>query len=85
MELSGYLPGSVVQLQVKQWAFFPWGHKRPVQLAAVTVDDQGAATVEVLVPRRTHLGPYTLVAVSGELRAGEPLFVFPGGRGHRWR
>lgn len=85
VELSGYLPGSVVQLQLEQWAFFPWGHKRPVQLAAVTVDDQGAATVDVRVPRRTHLGLYTLAAVSGELRAGEPLFVFPGGRGHRWR
>jgi len=85
VELSGYLPGSVVQLQLEQLTFFQWGHKLPVQLAAVTVDDQGAATVEVLVPRRTHLGPYTLVAVSGELRAGEPLSVFPGGRGHRWR
>jgi len=57
VELSGYLPGSVVQLQLEQCAFFQWGHKLPVQLAAVTVDDQGAATVEVLVPRRTHLGP----------------------------
>src|SRR5665648_438555 len=85
VELSGYLPGSVVQLQLERWTFFPWGHQRPVQLAEVTVGDQGAAAVDVRVPRRTQLGLYTLAAVSGELRAGEPLFVFPGGRGHGWR
>jgi endo-1,4-beta-xylanase len=88
VELSGYLPGSTVTIQLERWAF-PWfWHARPVVLDSVTVDDQGSATVEVTVPQRTTLGVYTLAAVAGDLRAGEPLIVLPGhwwfpGRGRR--
>ena len=83
--LTGYLPGSTVRLQLEQWSFFPWFRTPPARLTDVIVDEQGSATVEVLVPRRTHLGLYTLAAVSGELRSGEPVFVVPRGWFRHWR
>jgi len=81
VELTGYLPGSTVTIQLERWTF-PWfWHKRSVVLEQVTVDDQGSATVQVSVPRRTAPGLYTLAAVAGDLRVGETVVVLPA---HRW-
>lgn len=84
--LSGYAPGSDVQLRLEDplWrllrSIFPWlghGHDRSVLLTTVAVDDQGAADLSVTVPRRTSLGVYELVATSGEVSAAQTLLVTP--------
>ena len=91
VDVSGYLPGSTVALRLDPEVVV--GRARPVDLGTVTVDDTGAGSVRVTVPRQTKLGLYSVVGTSGDLTAEDWLLVlprvgFPGGGfgfpGHGW-
>ena len=86
VEVSGYLPGSTVALRLDPEVVL--GRVRPVDLGTVTVDDTGAGSVRVTIPRQTKLGLYSVVGTSGDLTAEDWLLVLPkvgfpgGGFGH---
>ncbi len=86
VDVSGYLPGSTVSLRLDPEVVL--GRAHPVQLGTVTVDDTGAGSVQVTIPRGTKLGLYSVVGTSGDLTAEDWLLVLPklgfpgGGFGH---
>ncbi len=85
VDVSGYLPGSTVALRLDPEVVA--GRARPVNLGTVTVDDTGAGTARVAIPRQTKLGLYSVVGTSGDLTAEDwllvvPKLVLPGGPGH---
>ncbi|GEN79686.1 hypothetical protein N867_01600 [Actinotalea fermentans ATCC 43279 = JCM 9966 = DSM 3133] len=85
VDVSGYLPGSTVALRLDPEIVL--GHARPVELGQVTVDDSGARSAQVTIPRGTKLGVYSVVGTSGDLVAEDWLLVvpkpaLPGGPGH---
>ncbi len=75
VEVSGYLPGSTVSLRLEPEVVL--GRARPADLGTVVVDDTGAGSVRVTVPRGTKLGLYSIVGTSGDLAADDWLLVLP--------
>ncbi len=75
VDLSGYVPGSTVTLRLDPEIVV--GRQKPVALGQVTVDDEGAASARVTIPRSAKLGLYSVVGTAGDVTAEDWLLVLP--------
>ncbi len=75
VDLTGYLPGSSVDLRLDPVIVI--GSARPVGLGQVVVDDEGAASERVTLPRNAKLGLYSVEGTSGDLSDDDLVVVVP--------